>query len=120
MVYGTSAIGDWDKKDRNLLEAYQILDDERCSECGNPVWICRNPDSNVQFTVKSDVCYGKRAFEEKNTDWSQFKNAKEKSKARSKLGVIEYPQAFTLDEGPLPTRREYYEALAAAADRLDA
>ena len=110
MVYGTTALGDWDKRDRNLLEAYQIIEDETCGECGNPVWICRAEDSNVQFSIEKDTCYAKRAYEEATTDMSSHKTAKERSKARAKFGVIEYPKAFTLDGSLLPTRKDFYAA----------
>lgn len=109
MVYGEPASGEWSQKDRNLLEAYQILLDETCSECGNPVWLCRSENSNLMFKVEKDICYGKRAYEEATQDMSQFKNAKEKSKARAKWGLIEYPKPYTEDESPLPTRRDFYE-----------
>lgn len=109
MVYGTSATGEWDKRDRNLLEAYQIIEDERCGECGNPVWLCRSDDSNITFKIEKDICFAKRAYEEATQDMSQYKTAKERNKARSKWGVIEYPKPVTLDETPLPTRRDFYE-----------
>lgn len=116
IVYGKPVEAPWDKTDRALLEAYQILEDERCPECGLPTWVCRNDDNNVQFEVKKDVCYAKRAYEEKTADFSNVKNAKERSKMRAGFGVIEYPSPFTLDESPLPTRREYYDRVMKAED----
>jgi hypothetical protein len=112
IVYGKSANQDWDALDRALIEAYQILEDERCPECGQPTWICRNDDPNIQFEIKKDVCYAKRALEEKNADLKDIKNAKDRAKAKASWGAIEYPTPFTLDESPLPTRKEYYDRVA--------
>lgn len=114
IVYGKSVKDDWDAMDRALIEAYQILEDERCPECGQPTWICRNDDPNIQFEIKKDVCYAKRALEEKNADLKDVKTAKERSKLKASWGAIEYPTPFTLDESPLPTRKEYYDRVVAS------
>jgi len=97
--------------DRALLEAYQILEDEKCPECGQPTWICRNDDANLQFTVKKDVCYAKRAVEEKNADLKSVKDSKERAKIRAGWGAIEYPSPYMIDGSPIPTRREYYDRI---------
>lgn len=114
IVYGKPVNQEWDAMDRALIEAYQILEDERCPECGQPTWICRNDDPNIQFSVKKDVCHAKRVLEEthgqdalKNT-----KDTKERNKIKASWGSIEYAAPFTIDEGPLPTRKEYYERVA--------
>lgn len=110
LVYGESVEGEWTRRDKALLEAYQILEDERCPECGNPVWICRNEDSNIRFRVKKTICYAKRQLDEHRTDLKGMKPM-EKKKAREGWGLIEYPEAFTLDDSPLPTRKEFYDNL---------
>lgn len=110
MVDGAPSTGGWDKRDRNLLEAYQLLEDERCSECGNPVWICRSENPDITFRIEKSVCHAKRYYEEITTDMSSYKTAKERSEAKRKFGLIQYPVAQMPDDGPLPTRREFYES----------
>lgn len=110
LVYGEAVEKPWSTKDKMLVEAYQILEDEKCPECGNPIWICRNEDSNIQFKVRKTTCYGKRRMDEHRTDLKSM-STKEKNKARQDWGKIEWPEPFTLDETPLPTRREFFERL---------
>lgn len=110
MVDGAASDEAWDKRDRALLEAYQLLEDERCSECGHPIWICRSENENLAFPIEKSVCHAKRSFEEVTTDMSNFKNAKERNEAKRKFGLIQYPVAAMLDDSPLPTRREFYDA----------
>ena len=112
IVYGKPVGDEWDAMDRALIEAYQILDDERCPECGQPTWICRNDDPNIQFEVKKDICYAKRVIEEKNADLKSTKDPKERAKMKASWGAIEYPAPFTIDGSPLPTRQEYYARVA--------
>ena len=112
MVYGAPVDEPWNAKDRALLEAYQILEDERCSECGNPVWLCRSDDPDITFKIEKSVCFAKRSFEEATADLSGFKTAKERSEAKRKFGLIQYPVANTESGEPLPTRRAFYERKA--------
>lgn len=114
LVYGASSKEGWDARDRALTEAYQILEDERCAECGNPIWLCRSENPDLQFKVEKSICYAKRKFEDVTTDLSHYKSAKERNEAKRKFGLIQYPVPEMENGGPLPTRREFYEARSKA------
>lgn len=97
----------WTKFDFLLLEAYQMLQDETCSMCGNPIWICRNEyANNVGFKVKSAKCFAKAEL-----DKHQERESKKKSKNK-KHGEQEYILAYAYDGGELPTRMSYLNAIA--------
>lgn len=89
-----------------LLEAYQILKDETCSDCGNPIWICRNEFAdNVGFKIKSIKCFAKAELEKHHEKESKRTNAKKK------FGETEYVVAYTYDGSPMPSRMQYFEAI---------
>ena len=97
----------WTKFDFLLLEAYQMLQDETCSMCGNPIWICRNEyATNVGFKIKSSKCFAKAEL-----DRHQEKESKKKNKNK-KHGEQEYIVAYAYDGGDMPTRMSYLNAIA--------
>lgn len=49
----------WTKADKKLYMAYQILQDETCPHCGNPIWLCKSSERNLGFKVKINTCYSK-------------------------------------------------------------
>jgi len=89
-----------------LIEAYQILQDETCNECGNPIWVCRNEDAhNVGFKIKTAKCFAK-------AEMDKWQEKQEKSKnSKKRYGEYPYIVAYTYDDGDMPSRRSYYEAL---------
>lgn len=96
----------WTKFDFMLLEAYQTLKDETCSDCGNPIWVCRNEFAdNVGFKIKSTKCFAKAELEKFHE-----KESKRES-SRKKYGETEYVVAYTYDGSDLPTRMQYFQAL---------
>lgn len=89
-----------------MLEAYQILQDETCNECGNPIWICRNEDAHsVGFKVKTATCFAKAELDR----W-QEKEEKKKTKKKA-YGQYPYVIPYTYDKSDFPTRQSYYESL---------
>jgi hypothetical protein len=89
-----------------LLEAYQILQDETCSLCGNPIWVCRNEAAtNVGFKVKTVKCFAKAELD-RHSEMQQKKNSKRKTHGEQDI-VIPY----TYDEGDFPSRASYYQDL---------
>jgi hypothetical protein len=71
MVLGEQPTGPWKDADRKLLRALQILEDETCGHCGNPVWLCHSEDSNLLWEVRTQVCYAQKevqSWSEKNKD----------------------------------------------------
>jgi hypothetical protein len=100
----------WTKFDFLLLEAYQMLQDETCSMCGSPIWICRNESAaNVGFKIKTATCFAKVELD-KHQEREEKKNKKKK-----KYGEQEYIIPYTYDGGELPTRMSYLNALAEEA-----
>jgi hypothetical protein len=96
----------WVKFDFLLLEAYQILKDETCQNCGNPIWICHNEfASNVGFKITSTRCFAKAELEKHN-------ELQEKRKSKNKTyGETEFAVAYTYDNSEMPTRMSYLMAL---------
>ena len=89
-----------------LIEALQILEDETCAECGNPIWVCRNDEAhNVGFKIKMTRCYAKAELD-------KWREKQEKKKSKSVPGEMPYIVSFTYDEGPMPSRASYYKGLS--------
>lgn len=94
----------WTVYDKKLLMAWTILDKETCTECGQPLWICRSSDSNLGFSVRKGLCYAKKAMH----DWRESAEGK-----RAKEWETPYTVPSRYDETtPLPTRRAWMEELA--------
>ena len=114
MIFHEQPREDWIRFDFLLLEAYQRLQDEICPKCGHPVWLCRSKSSNIDFAVKSGVCYAERALKAAEVNRMTDKGAKASAlKERKHWGEFYYtvpikpPNAV----GELPTREEYYAEL---------
>jgi len=109
MLFHEQPSDPWTPFDFKLLEAYQILQDETCSQCGNPIWVCRNENaSNVGFKVKTAKCFATAELER----W-QEREEKKKSKKKA-YGEYPYTVAYTYDDSDFPSRASYYEALMSA------
>jgi hypothetical protein len=107
MLFREQPSDPWVNFDFLLLEAYQMLQEETCNECGNPIWICRNEDAhNVGFKIKITKCFAKAELEQ----W-QDKQSKKESK-KNTFGEIPYAVAYTYDDSPMPTRDSYYRSLS--------
>lgn len=104
----TSFLGDkqpseeWSREDKKLAMAWTILQKETCQKCGQPLWICRSSNKNILFRVRKATCYAAAELEKKQDD-KRFKLAK---------GEYAYAVPYTLDESPLPSRRDYLESLS--------
>jgi hypothetical protein len=97
----------WTKFDFMLLEAYQILKDETCGDCGNPIWICRNEfASNVGFKVKTTTCFAKAELEKHHERLSKSELSKKS------YGETDYTVAYTYDDSPMPSRLSYLKAMS--------
>lgn len=96
---------DWSVWDHKLAVAFSRLDSEMCDKCGNPIWLCRNPDSRIRFEVQKYVCYADKELSKKRKD-------REKKKASLKDGEYEFVRAVPdFGEEGLPTRNDYYDFL---------
>ena len=107
MIFHEQPNDPWNDFDFMLLEAYQMLQDETCNECGNPIWVCRNDTaSNVGFKIKMAKCFGKAELDK----WYE---KEEQSKTKKKrFGEYPYIVAYTYDDGPMPSRMEYYKSMS--------
>lgn len=107
MLFHEQPTDPWNKFDFMLVEALQILEDETCGKCGNPIWICRNEAAaHVGFKVKTSVCHASAEMEK----W-QEKKEKNKSSKKS-YGELPYILPYTYDDSPMPTRKSYYQSLS--------
>ena len=114
MLFHEQPTEPWTKFDFLLLEAYQILKDETCQMCGNPIWICRNEFAdNVGFKIKTTKCFAKAEL-----DRYQEQQDKKKSKSK-KHGEQEYVLAYTYDGSDMPTRLSYYKQLSEVAKEIE-
>jgi hypothetical protein len=107
MVFYAQPTDPWEPYDFKLLEAYQILQDETCNMCGQPVWICRSDSSNIRIKVRKAQCNVTAELEKRQ-------KADEKRKREMKPGEYYYTVVDTFDGKYLPTRQEFYEAQQAA------
>jgi hypothetical protein len=90
----------WTAIDKKLALAWTVLNRETCKECGQPLWICRSSNKNLNFSVRTDVCYAKAELD-------KFSKGKE-------FGPGEHPYIvpFMRDETEkFPARAEYIEEL---------
>lgn len=104
MILGEDNRKAWSHLDVLVMQAYQIVKDEQCSQCGLPRWLCRNEDPRLQVKLKDDDCYASQQVKEHD------KNRKEGDE-----GGSVYPEFYALDSTPLiEFRALYYEQLAQA------
>lgn len=108
MILGEDNRKAWSPLDVLVMQAYQIIEDERCGQCGLPRWLCKNADPRLQVRVKIDDCYASQEVK---------KEEERRSKDDDKSGVA-YPEFYAIDGTPLHEFRAlYYEQLA--ADRAE-
>lgn len=106
MLFHEQPTDPWTDFDFMLVEALQILEDETCSECGNPIWVCRNDEAqNVGFKIKITRCYAKAELD-------KWREKQDKKKSKPVHGELPYIVSFTYDEGPMPSRASYYKDLS--------
>lgn len=112
MILHTQPAKPWTKHDFLLLEAHQILESERCGQCGYPIYICHNEDERIQFRLDEDTCSIRAAVERQEEAESKKKNAK--TKHGTQIAPTPYVMKTPGDEGETPTlsdfREPYYKA----------
>lgn len=115
MLFHSQPTSPWEPFDFKLIEAYQIMQDELCPNCGQPVWLCRSDDERIEWKIKSGVCYASKALDEKR--WEDENKGKKKDqrtpKTPEKWGRMDYAVPFSPEPrgGILPTRSDYFERL---------
>jgi hypothetical protein len=113
MIMQTQPRDDWDEFDFLLIEAYQILESERCSQCGLPRWICHSEDSDVRIDLRDDTCFVKREIDAEKELHSKDANYV------APHGTVTVPDVSTWSKKPLDfrVREQYYEGLIAAKSK---
>lgn len=100
-------MGEWSKVDYLLVDAFYVLDSEKCTRCNNPIWLCHSTDNRIEFTVKVRTCYATAELED-------YENNKQTTKLSSGEYLIATPIGLENPDGsyePLPSRHEAYEKM---------
>lgn len=94
----------WTDADKKLMLAWTILERETCSECNQPLWICRSEDNNLGFSVRKGMCYAKKEVEE----WQKKPAGK-----NIKAGEVPYvvPVKVYDKTKSFPRRSDYFKQL---------
>lgn len=66
--------GEWSGLDKKLAMALRIKERETCKLCGNPIWICRSEDRDIDFSIRTGTCHSKQRLEKKEKQRSKQKN----------------------------------------------
>lgn len=93
--------------------ALHILEEERCQNCGLPLWIAHSEDASMEFKLEHVECYACQ-FEDKETS----KKTYDRKKGRTPY-VVPYMDVLEGEDDSLPTRRDWFQhkidkAIAAA------
>lgn len=113
MILHTQPSKKWTTHDFLLLQAYQILQDERCGQCGLPRYICHNDDPRIRVRVEEDSCAIKGAVESRERMNSKNKNYV------APVGTQLQPEPYTSDGSDLVSFREpYYRAEAERREKI--
>lgn len=93
----------WSDDDKKLALAYTILQKETCSQCGQPLWICRSSNNKLDFSIQKDTCY---------VDAELQRASKSKQKSDElKDGEFRFAVPKMIDNSPLPSRDAYLDEL---------
>ena len=105
MLTGADSTKKWGDIDIRLMQAYQIIQDETCSQCGFPLWLCQNEDLQLMARAKEVECMGKATLDDATEAWHENKSNKDK---RAPALRVEF---YSRDGRPLHAfRKPYYEA----------
>ena len=112
MLYHEQPSDPWTKYDFKILEAYQILLDETCPQCGNPVWLCHSDDNRVDFKIVKTTCFATKKYMAYQ-DGKRKKDQRASKEDKAEWGVSTSLRPYIVQnaEGDLPTRVDYYKSL---------
>lgn len=111
MLFHQQPTDPWSRADFKLLEAYQVLQDERCGDCGRSVWLCHSEDPSIQWDIQTQVCYASKALQE----WSERQSKKKKKTHGQQPVPVPYRLKFDEKGTPdkdfedLPSREEFFK-----------
>lgn len=83
--------------------ALKIIEDERCQNCGLPIWIAHSEDSRIDFELDHIVCFACE-FEGKETSKKSYKPVKGHTPY-----VVPVLEAVEGEPDKWPTRKEHHE-----------
>lgn len=112
MLFHEQPTEPWTEYDFKILEAYQILQDEICNQCGNPVWLCHSSDNRIDFKAVNSTCFATKAHMER-LDAKKKRDQRASREERAEWGRTTYMKPYIVQnaEGDLPTRWDYYNSL---------
>lgn len=112
MLFHEQPTEPWTEYDFKILEAYQILQDEICNQCGNPVWLCHSTDNRIDFKTVNSTCFATKAHMER-LDAKKKRDQRASREERAEWGRTTYMKPYIVQnaEGDLPTRWDYYNSL---------
>lgn len=99
--------GEWEAFDYKLVDAYYMMDTERCKLCNNPVWLCHSNDNRIEFNVKVSTCYAKAELE----DYDKTRKGKDMGSGEYTVAVPIGIENMDGSFEPLPTRHEAYQKM---------
>lgn len=109
MVLGKDSRKRWGRWDFLLAKAYQRYLDEKCPQCGQPIYICHSADSRVEFKAVKDECFAMAEVERKQASLSKDK----KDHGVRYVPELNLRPADGEDLDPSDLRLPYYRDLAA-------
>ena len=113
LILGTDDRKRLSKWDLVLIEAHQILQRERCPQCGYPRWVCSNEDPDIEVQFRKDTCFVTQAQDrfEKREEKARNSGSRKKERAEAPAGETAHPIAYRISGKPLEDLREpYYES----------
>lgn len=84
-----------------LAEAEFIVEMERCSQCGNPRYICQSDDADIDFRIFDEECNAMRKK-------AKYESQKAKKKGADRDGIVVGVEAYTHSNTDLVDFREPY------------
>lgn len=111
----------WDEYDFLLFEAYTLLQDELCGQCGMPRYLCHNDDRNLEIEILEDDCRTKVALHA----YEEADRIAGGEDYKPPVGTTLRPRYFLIEGGdPATVRDGYYEGehqkrLALAAEEAE-
>ena len=107
LLYEPDPHGEWTRMDYKIQDAFFTMDNEICTICNNPVWLCHSTDNRIDFKVKTRTCYAKAEIED-------FESSEKGKNLSSGEYVIAVPIGIEDGRGefePLPSRHEAYTTM---------
>lgn len=103
MILGKDNRKPWSEMDLLLATAHQLLENERCPQCGMYVWMCHNLDRDMQFEIEEDLCEATRAVANRSKQLEKELSAQPWRKLRPRPIMADKARDFP------DLRRPYFE-----------